>query len=239
LAAGSKQRATALDFLSDIREFREFQLKMSEEKIKELIDKNHLLVRSDEKDGQRNYHVFRKDGENVIVMFNGGKCSGIQRMRRDLESVPVVVDVKAAAVKSAPRLQFRLVADVNDTAPADRLDDPTGKEPLRVRREALLDETAIASASVTNAPAGGGVQIEVTFTDAGANRFAEMTGANIGRRLAIIFDGKVLNAPTIHSAITGGHAVITGNFTAIEAEAITAALNARPTKPATGETPLR
>ena len=36
-----------------------------------------------------------------------------------------------------------------------------------------------------NAPASGGFQIAITFTPAGAKRFAFITGANIGNRLAI------------------------------------------------------
>ncbi len=132
---------------------------------------------------------------------------------------------KAGTASPAPRLQFHLVADAADTAPTDTLADSTNKESLRVRREVLLDETAISNATVTNAPAGGGVQIEVTLTEAGAKRFAEITGANIGKRLAMIFDGKLLSAPTIQSVIQD-KAVITGRFTAAEAEAIAKTLNA-------------
>ena len=35
----------------------------------------------------------------------------------------------------------------------------------------------------------------------------------MGRRLAIVLDGKVISAPTINSPITGGKGIITGNFT--------------------------
>ena len=129
-----------------------------------------------------------------------------------------------AAAKTAQRLQFRLVAEANDTAPADTLVNSANKESLHVRREVLLDETAISNATVTNAPAAG-VQIDVTLTEAGAKRFAEITAANIGKRLAMIFDGKLLSAPTIQSVIHD-KAVITGHFTAAEAEAIAKTLNA-------------
>ncbi|MFA6564959.1 MAG: protein kinase [Verrucomicrobiia bacterium] len=135
----------------------------------------------------------------------------------------------AAPAKPAPRLQFRLVADANDTAPADTLADPGGKEQLRVRKEVLLDESAVARASVTVSPEHG-VSVEVEFNEAGATRFAQITGANIGKRLAVVFDGKVLSAPTIRSVIRD-KAVITGNFTAVEvAEAIAGALNAAKAK---------
>jgi uncharacterized membrane protein len=133
-----------------------------------------------------------------------------------------------ATVSGRAPLQFRLVAEVNDPAPADTLDDPTRHEPLRVRKEVLLDETAVASATVTNTAQGP--VIEVRFTAEGGIWFADITGVNTGKRLAIIFDGKLLSAPTIRGSITGGRAQITGKFTTAEAEAIASALNAQKAK---------
>jgi preprotein translocase subunit SecD len=49
----------------------------------------------------------------------------------------------------------------------------------------------------------------LTFTEAGGDRFEEVTGANIKRRFAIILDSKVESAPVIQSRIAGGHAQIT------------------------------
>jgi len=123
-------------------------------------------------------------------------------------------------------MQFRLVAETNTTETADAFADPNGgSNKLRVLRPVILDETAIASAVVTNTAQGP--VIEVTFTAAGGKRFAEITGANINHRLAMVFDGKLLSAPMIRDSITGGHAQVTGNFTAAEAETIVQALNSR------------
>ncbi len=122
----------------------------------------------------------------------------------------------ASATQPSSRLQFRLVADANDAAPADVLDDPDGREKatLRIRKEVLLDESAVAGAAVKLLP-DGKAAVEVDFTPAGAKRMAEITGANIGKRLAVVFEGKMLSAPTIQSVIHG-KAVITGNYTAAE-----------------------
>jgi len=126
-----------------------------------------------------------------------------------------------------PRLQFHLVAEAADAAPADTLADPGSKETLRVRKEVLLDESAVARASVTISPVRGVpiVSVTVDFNEAGAKRFAQITAANMGKRLAIVFDGKLLSAPTIRSVIRD-KAVITGQFTAAEAEVVANALNA-------------
>ncbi len=55
----------------------------------------------------------------------------------------------------------------------------------------------------------GGWHVALTFTDAGGDRFEEITAANIKRRFAIILDGKVASAPVIQTRIGGGHAQIT------------------------------
>jgi preprotein translocase subunit SecD len=49
----------------------------------------------------------------------------------------------------------------------------------------------------------------ISFSPAGAERFEEVTGANVGRRFAIILDGVVDSAPVIKTKIGGGRATIT------------------------------
>ena len=69
--------------------------------------------------------------------------------------------------------------------------------------------------------------ISLSFNKAGAERFGKVTAAyaprgennlnsEIGRRLAIILDGKLYSAPTIQDAIYSGNAQITGSFTVDE-----------------------
>ena len=55
----------------------------------------------------------------------------------------------------------------------------------------------------------------VTFTldRVGAKRFAKATTTGIGKRLAIILDGKIVSAPVIRGAIVAGNGQISGNFT--------------------------
>ena len=53
------------------------------------------------------------------------------------------------------------------------------------------------------------VYVAITFSPAGADRFEEVTGANIQRRFAIILDDVINSAPVIKSKIGGGRASIT------------------------------
>jgi SecD/SecF fusion protein len=60
----------------------------------------------------------------------------------------------------------------------------------------------------------------------GARRFADITTNNIGRPFAIVLDGKVITAPVIRSAITGGSGEISGNFTSASANDLALLLRA-------------
>src|ERR1700759_3550043 len=55
--------------------------------------------------------------------------------------------------------------------------------------------------------------INFAFNGQGSRRFAEATAQNIGKPFAIVLDGRVISAPVIQTAITGGTGEITGNFT--------------------------
>ncbi len=68
--------------------------------------------------------------------------------------------------------------------------------------------------------------VALSFTDAGAKKFEDLTGKNIGKPLPIILDNAVISAPVVQDKISGGSAVITGNFTTEEAKNLSIQLNA-------------
>lgn len=124
-------------------------------------------------------------------------------------------------LNSSARLQFRLVADQKDTN-AEILKRKDGKGEVWVSREVLLDETSVSSSSVLELESGWSVSAK--FTEDGAKKLAEVTAANVGKQLAIVFDGKLLCEPSIVAAITGGSVQISGNFSADEADALAKAI---------------
>lgn len=60
-------------------------------------------------------------------------------------------------------------------------------------------------------------QINFKFDALGARKFAEITSANVGVRLGIILDNKIISAPNIREPIIGGAGVINGSYTVEEA----------------------
>ena len=55
--------------------------------------------------------------------------------------------------------------------------------------------------------------INFTLSSFGAKVFGDFTGKSIGKRLAVVLDGKVFSAPNIRERIGGGSGQISGNFT--------------------------
>ena len=55
--------------------------------------------------------------------------------------------------------------------------------------------------------------VSFTLDRYGAQKFGKVTTNNVGTRLAIVLDNKIISAPVIREAITGGSGTISGNFT--------------------------
>jgi protein-export membrane protein SecD len=106
---------------------------------------------------------------------------------------------------------------------AELLADAQGN-PYLVKRRILVSGENLTKAEVTT-DQNQRTAIGFRFDGAGARRFAEATAANIGRPFAIILDGKVISAPRINSAITGGSGIIEGQFSIQEASEMVNLLN--------------
>ncbi|HWP35857.1 MAG TPA: protein translocase subunit SecD [Thermodesulfobacteriota bacterium] len=156
--------------------------------------------------------------------------------RQIVVQLPGVKDPKRAIelIGRTARLEFKLVVDdpaalaqaLAGTPPpgtqllyerrVDRETRVERREPILVEREAVLTGDTVTGARVQrdqfNQPSVG-----LTFNARGARIFADLTSANVGRRLAIVLDDTVYSAPVIREPITGGEAQITGQFTPAEA----------------------
>ena len=72
----------------------------------------------------------------------------------------------------------------------------------------------------------GAAVVSFEFNNKGGRKFGNITSQNVGSRLAIILDKKIISAPNIREAITGGSGIITGNFTFQEATDLSVLLRA-------------
>jgi protein-export membrane protein SecD len=72
----------------------------------------------------------------------------------------------------------------------------------------------------------GAAIVELEMNNKGARTFARVTGANVGKYMAIVLDSTVYSAPVIRSKIPSGRAQIEGSFTMEEAKNLAVVLKA-------------
>lgn len=106
--------------------------------------------------------------------------------------------------------------------------DETGAEyrvPYVLEKKPAISGENLAKASSgfdqMNQPA-----VLISFDARGTRKFADLTTANVGKRMAIVLDGEVYSAPSLREPILGGAASITGNFTVQESEDLATVLRA-------------
>jgi SecD/SecF fusion protein len=88
----------------------------------------------------------------------------------------------------------------------------------------------VGGKDVKNATTGyddqnGKVTVDLSMTEEGADKWAEMTGNNVNRIVAITMDNVVYSAPRVINPITGGNTQISGSFTIEEAKDLAGLLN--------------
>ena len=98
---------------------------------------------------------------------------------------------------------------------------------LKGKDGALLP--VLDGSGITNARAAGGqyggFEVSMTMDSKTAIEWGNITGANVGRSIAIVLDNYVYSAPRVNDRIDGGSSSITGNFTAQEAEDLASVLS--------------
>ncbi len=155
---------------------------------------------------------------------------------RIILQIPGLTDPERAKkiIGKTAALEFKLVDEEHSVESAVSGDVPEGsyvaymkdgKQPILLRQHAVLTGSMIDDARVsiksTNEP-----YVSISFNAEGGRIFERVTGENIGKRLAIILDGKVYSAPVIRDAIAGGNAMIEGRFSDQEAKDLAIVLRA-------------
>ena len=108
------------------------------------------------------------------------------------------------------------------------ISEPDGRAysiPYLVKKDAVLTGDVLQDARVTIGDFNEPI-VSITFDSKGAREFDELTAANIGKRMAVVLDGKVYSAPVIRDRISGGRAIIEGTFTTAEANDLAVVLRA-------------
>ena len=154
---------------------------------------------------ERRVNLFGVSEPNVQTSSYGGK-------ERIVVELPGVKDTKKAIdiIGQTAQLTF---AEVGDEAnPGIYPTTLTGAE---------LESAKVEFDNSTSKPV-----VSIKFNDKGAKEFENLTEKNVGKPLAILLDQQVISAPIVQEKISGGSAVISGNFTLDEAKNLAIQLNA-------------
>jgi len=156
-----------------------------------------------------------------------------QGAQRILVTLPGVEDpnrIKELLGRTA-RMTFHLVdeaASLAATPPPGVVFLPGEREGERiaVRRRVEVDGANLTNARAAQDHRTGEWVVHFTFDSIGTRRFAQITRENVGRRFAVVLDGKVITAPVIREPILGGQGQISGSFTARSAHDLAVLLRA-------------
>ena len=166
--------------------------------------------------GTKEINPVRQGADRIVIQAPGqSDPAELERLigqtaQLTFQMVDTENSIQEAAAGAVPP-DAELLADANGT-------------PYLVKRRVLVSGENLTRASV-GSDQSGRPAIDFRFDGAGSRRFGAATAANIGKPFAIILDGKVVSAPTIQGAITGGSGQITGSFTIAEASEMVNLLN--------------
>jgi SecD/SecF fusion protein len=95
-----------------------------------------------------------------------------------------------------------------------------------VKRTAELTGGVIVNAKATLDPGFNQPVVTMEMNSEGSREWAQITGANVGKRIAIVLDDAVFSAPVVRGKITGGHSQIEGSANLEEARLLEIVLKA-------------
>ena len=133
--------------------------------------------------------------------------------KRILVELPGLKDperIKKLLGKTA-QLNFRLVSE-NSEFGVDELISETG-ETLKISKRIVMSGENLIDAQPSIQNQQNEPTVSFTLDRLGAQKFGRATTDNVGKRLAIVLDGKIISAPNINEPITSGNGMISGNFT--------------------------
>ena len=110
-------------------------------------------------------------------------------------------------------LTFKLVSESEDDFGSELLSFENRDAQLSVSKRVVLSGNNLISAKPFFDNQLNQTTVNLTLDRAGTKKFARITTNNVGKRLAIILDNKIISAPVINEPIVGGNSVITGDFT--------------------------
>ncbi len=111
-------------------------------------------------------------------------------------------------------LTFRfIILGSEETFGSEKLEFEDGSEEAIVSKRIILSGDNLLDAQPSMDTQNNETVVTFNLDRVGAKRFGKATSTGIGKRLAIVLDGKVISAPVVRDAIVSGSGQISGDFT--------------------------
>ena len=121
--------------------------------------------------------------------------------------------IKSLLGKTA-NLTFQFITqNLEESFGTEKLEFEDGSEEAIVSKRIILSGDNLVDAKPTMDTQTNETVVSFSLDRVGAKKFGKATSTGVGKRLAIVLDGKIISAPSIREPIIGGSGQISGDFT--------------------------
>ncbi len=168
-------------------------------------------------------NVVRQGETDIVVELPGIKTAEDEKAARELISKPA--NLELMAIDEERNAQVDNMTSSQASQYGDVILEDTNNSQIKylVKEIPILNGSQVVDAQVAFDQSNQAI-INFTLNSTGARIFGDFTEKNIGKRLAVVLDGKVYSAPNIRERIGGGSGQISGGFTVVEAGNVAIAL---------------
>ena len=221
--------------IDDLEKFELLFFSKKDNSVNPYID-NYRSFELDFKTLDNNYIEISFSKYGLLVINNAALKQSIEIVRRRIDDVgtkePTILQrgekrilVELPGLKDPDRikkllgktakLNFRLVSNNSEFGVEELLSE--NDEKLKISKRIVMSGENLIDAQPSIQNQQNEPTVSFTLDRLGSQKFGRATTDNVGKRLAIVLDGKIISAPTINEPITSGKGVISGNFTFQEA----------------------
>ena len=221
--------------IDDLEKFELLFFSKKDNSVNPYID-NYRSFELDFKTLDNNYIEISFSKYGLLVINNAALKQSIEIVRRRIDDVgtkePTILQrgekrilVELPGLKDPDRikkllgktakLNFRLVSNNSEFGVDELISE--NDEKLKISKRIVMSGENLIDAQPSIQNQQNEPTVSFTLDRLGSQKFGRATTDNVGKRLAIVLDGKIISAPTINEPITSGKGVISGNFTFQEA----------------------
>jgi len=190
----------------------QFDLLLSDNKI-ELSYSKYGLVQLKSSSQNQAIEIVRRRVDEIGTNEPNILKRGSDRIVVELPGLDNPDRIKTLLGKTA-NLTFRFVTqNEEESFGTEKLSFQDGTDDLIISKRIILSGDNLVDAQPRMDSQANQTVVSFTLDRVGAKKFAKATSSGVGKRLAIILDGKIISAPNIVEPIIGGSGQITGDFT--------------------------